>query len=152
MDEWMNTTIHLYLSVQVSSMLFIQLLLLVMIVSEPGPEQATVRKKSPRTGRDFEQDQRLLGDGKRRRRRTERRADYKQHKCFKCWILSQQAVLYLSSLLQKSMSPAEGLDLLHCVRNKRTDGGLLSDFQQDTGSHVSHQTVRSRRYEGGMSS
>lgn len=46
----------------------------------------SARKKSPRTGRDFEQAHWFMGDGKRRRRRTETQGDYKQHKGFKCWI------------------------------------------------------------------
>lgn len=58
----------------------------------------------------------------------------------------------LSSPLQKSVSPAEGLDQLHRVRNKRSDGGSLGDVQQDTGLHVTHRPVRSRRYEGGAGS
>lgn len=73
-------------------------------------------------------------------------------KCDFCTCRSQTVVLPLSSTLQKSMSPAEGLDLLHCVTKKRTAGGLLSGFQQYTGLHVTQQTVRNRRYEGGMSS
>lgn len=47
---------------------------------------------------------------------------------------------------------AEGLDLLHCLRNKRSASGVLSHFRQDSGSHVTRRSVRNRRSEGGTSS
>lgn len=51
----MNSTMHRYLSVQVSATLFVKLLLLVMVVSESGPGLATGERKSPLEHRDFEQ-------------------------------------------------------------------------------------------------
>lgn len=152
---------------QVSATLFIQLFLLATIASEPGTEQATGAGNSPSEQEDFEQDKRIMGDEKRRRR-AERQGDSKQHKfkmldilplpmcLFKCFTCRQKRSKSKAALLKCNtfardvtaagavfiLPAAEGLDLLHCVRNKRTDSGLLNDFQQDAGLHVSHQTAR----------